>query len=118
MKADDDRRRILHDSRDERTAGRNFTEKTVKIESGSSVFGVVLYRKDDLALTRSQKATGSSQDMFLSSEEALQDIVHCFGTLQGEEKQRKVRERGRRPRKAVMSGGTVSRATCRDRWQD
>lgn len=60
----DDRKRILHDSRDEKQAEKSFWKDIVRSGSNSSPIGAMLYSKDVSAVLRRQMATSLSQEDF------------------------------------------------------
>lgn len=62
----DDRKRTLDDSSNEKLAREGFAKEIVSSESGSSVCGAVLYRKDALAVLKRQVSMRSSEDVFYS----------------------------------------------------
>lgn len=83
----------MEDSRDEELGGDGLTKKIGKIRSGSPVSGAVLYKKEVLAVLLRQIATSSPPDVPFSSQDVREETKHLFGTLHGQNTQRKVWEK-------------------------
>lgn len=86
-------KRILDKRRDEKPTVQVIKKKNVKNRRDSSVSGAVLYKKGVLAVFQRHMATNSSQNVFSSLQDVLQDATLLSGSLHGQRTQRKLRER-------------------------
>lgn len=79
-----DCRRFLDDTEMTTYLKRDSQKRIVRTGSWSSVSGAVLYRKNVLTVLRRRMATGSSQDVFFSSQDAWKGTELVAGTLHGQ----------------------------------
>lgn len=83
----------MEDSRGEALAAKRFPQKVVRIETGLSVRGAVLYETNVSAVFRRKMALDLSQKMFFSSQGVLKLVKHPVAALYGQNTQWRVQER-------------------------
>lgn len=98
MKAVDDCKRILDDSKHEILNREGLGKVTVKKGRVPSASGALMYVKTFLAVIRRQMATSSSPDVFFMSQDVMEGILHSVQLLHGQDAQKKMRERVMAPK--------------------
>lgn len=91
VKVVDDCKRPLEDTGDEALAAECSGKEIVRTESGFSLSGAVLNKKNVLAFLRRQITMSLSQDLFFSSRGVLKHVGHPVTALHGHGADRKVR---------------------------
>lgn len=86
-------KRLLEDSRDITLAAKSFVERILRIKSGSSISGAVLYKKNVLEVLRGSTTMDLSQDLFFSSRVVPRPVEHPVATLHRQDGQRRARKR-------------------------
>lgn len=93
MKGINDCKRTSNDSKNEDLAGECFAKEIMKVGSGSSLPGAVMYRRDARSVLRIQMAMSSSQGKSFSSQDDPKGMRHSVHTLHLQKSQRRVREK-------------------------
>lgn len=86
-------KRIFGDDEDVGVAEKSVAKATVEGESGSLVFGAVLYKMDASAVSKRRMAMSSLQNVLFDSQDALEETRSSDDRLHGQITQGKVRER-------------------------